>query len=123
MPLSATTILPSGNVRLETLADVERSLESAQVAIVDADEPALEGKRALQFRLVVRLDQHVQAEVVRRFIQSPGGFVVDGRHDDEDAVRAPGPGLEHLVGIEQKVLAQDGQGVAFRALIRCSGDP
>src|SRR5208337_2968578 len=37
------------HVRLEPLADVERGRESVEVAIVDANETAFEGKRPLQF--------------------------------------------------------------------------
>ena len=43
--------------------------------------------------------------------------VVDGSHDDEDAVCAPRPRLEHLVGVEHEVLAQRRQ--ARR--LACSG--
>ena len=60
-------------------------------------------------RLVVGLDQHVEAEVMGGLVERPGGFVVDRRHDDEDAVGAPGARLQHLIGIEQEILAQDRQ--------------
>ena len=45
------------------------------------------------------------------------------RHDDEDAVGAPGAGLDHLVAVEHEVLAQHGQSAAARAATRCSGAP
>ncbi len=36
--------------------------------------------------------------------------VVDAGHDDQDGVGAPGARFEHLIGIEQEILAQRGQG-------------
>ena len=47
--------------------------------------------------------------------------VVDARHDDEDAVGAPGARLEDLVGLEQEVLAQAGRPEASRACVRIFG--
>ena len=58
---------------------------------------------------VVDLDQHVEAEVVRGLVERARGLVVDRGHDDEDAVGAPGARLEHLIGIEEEILAQDRQ--------------
>ena len=60
-------------------------------------------------RFVVDLDEHVEPEVVRGLVQRARGFVVDRGHDDEDAVGAPGARLQHLIGIEQEILAQDRQ--------------
>ena len=58
---------------------------------------------------VVHLDQHVHAEVVRRVDQRARLVVRDARHDHEDAIGAPGAGLEDLIGLEQEILAQGGQ--------------
>src|SRR3984957_20162989 len=57
--------------------------------------------------LVMRLDQHVEAKIMGGLVEGFGEVVVDGRHDDEDAVGAPGARLQHLIGVEQKILAQD----------------
>ena len=99
----------------QPLADGERRLEGAQVAVVDADQPALERQRALEFALVMDLDQHVEPEVMRGLVERARGIVVDGGHDDEDAVGAPGARLQHLIGIEQEILAQDRQMASPRA--------
>ena len=98
-----------GNERRQPLADFERGLEGPEVAVVDADQPAFERQRALEFGLVVDLDQHVEAEVVRGLVERARRLVVDRRHDDEDAVGAPGARLQHLIGIEEEILAQDRQ--------------
>jgi len=45
------------------------------------------------------------------------------RHDDQDAIRAPGARLGHLIRLEHEVLAQRGQGVAARDAVRNSGRP
>ena len=95
--------------RRELLADAERHLEGAQVAVVDADELRAERQRALEFGAVVDLDQHVHAEPVGGVDQRARLRVGDARHDDEDAIGAPGARLEHLVGLEQEVLAQGRQ--------------
>ncbi len=39
----------------------------------------------------------------------PASDVVDGGHDDEDAVGAPGAGFDDLVAVQHEVLAQHGQ--------------
>ena len=72
-----------------------------------ADQPPFKRQRALEFGLVMGLDQDVEAEVMRGLVERLGDFVVDGGHDDEDAVGAPGARLQHLIGVEQEVLAQD----------------
>ena len=54
-------------------------------------------------------DQHVHAKRNRRVLEIAGGGVVECVHDDQDAVGAMGAGFHHLIGIEQKVLAQHRQ--------------
>ena len=71
MPLSADHDPAGGNQRHQPLAHLERGLEAAQVAVVDADEAALERQRAIEFVFVMDLDQHVETEVVRRLVQRP----------------------------------------------------
>ena len=109
MPLSPTTMRSARDQRRELLADAERDLEGAQIPVVDADELGAERQRAVEFRPVVHLDQHVHAEIVRRVDQRARLLVGDARHDDEDAIRAPGARLEDLIGLEQEILAQGRQ--------------
>ena len=107
--------------RRQRLGHGERDVEGAQVAVVDADEPGAEGQGALELAGVVHLDERVHAERVRRLDESGRRFVTDARHDDEDAVGAPGARLEHLVGLEQEILAQDGQAGGLAGLRQIFG--
>src|SRR5574337_374973 len=101
--------LAGRDMRLQPFTNVERDFKRAKIAIVDADETALERERPLTLAFVVGLDQDVEPEIVRGLVEGLGRLVVDRRHDDEDAVRAPGARLEHLIGIEHEILAQDGK--------------
>ena len=76
--------LVGGNERLQPLADFQRGLEGLEVAVVDADQPAFEPQRALELELVVDLDQHIEAEIVRGLVERARGLVIDRGHDDED---------------------------------------
>src|SRR3954471_1717883 len=80
--------------RRQRLADRKRGLEGAEIPVVDADEPRAKGKRALELARVVHLDEHVHPELARCLGERPRLLVRDARHDDEDAVRAPGPRLK-----------------------------
>ena len=93
----------------EVLAHRERSLEIAQIAVVDADEPRLQRQGAGELMFVVDFDQHIHLEIMRRLVECARRVVLDGSHDDEDRVGAPGARLEHLIGIIHEVLAQNGQ--------------
>ena len=68
-----------------------------------------EAQRALKLGLVVDLEQHVHAERERRAFEIARRRVVDRRHDDEDAVGAPGARLDHLIGLVHEILAQHRQ--------------
>ena len=60
------------------------------------------------------LDQHVHAPADRRILELGGQHVIDGGHDDQDAVGAPGARLGHLIGVKEEILAQHRQ-IAGRA--------
>ena len=109
MPLSPTTMRSDGIRGASSSLTLERDLEGAQVPVVDADELGAERQGAVQLRPVVHLDQHVHAEIVSGVDQRAGLVVRDARHDDEDAVGAPGAGLVDLIGLEQEILAQGRQ--------------
>ena len=69
----------------------------------------VEHERAIELGLIMDLDQHVHAEIAGGSRQILRRRIVDRGHDDEDAVGAPGPRLQHLIGVEHKVLAQSRQ--------------
>ncbi len=95
--------------RGEAFGRRERRLEGLEVAVVDADEAAIELQRALGLGLVVHLGDGVHAEGCGLGGQHAGGRIIHGRHDDEDAVGAPGPGLGDLVAVDHEILAQGGE--------------
>ena len=78
------------NFRRQRFADVERRLEGPQIAVVDADQPRAQSQRAIEFGLVVNFEQHVHAEIEGGILDVLRGRVVERRHDDQDAVGAPG---------------------------------
>jgi len=51
------------------------------------------------------LDQDVEAVVFGTVFEIAGQRIVDGGHDDQDCVRAPGTRFGHLIGVEQEILA------------------
>src|SRR5262245_30261735 len=97
------------NSRRQAPAGGERGLECLQITVVDSDEPRPQAQRALELALVVHLQQDIHAERDSGRFQVPRHLIVDRGHDDQDAVRAPGPRLRDLVRIVHEVLAQDGQ--------------
>ncbi len=97
------------HARRESFGRRQRRLEGFEVAIVDADEAAIEAQRAVQLRRVVHLDDGIHAPVLGGAGEIGRERIVHFSHDDEDAIRAPGPRLDHLVGVDHEVLAQHGQ--------------
>ena len=65
----ADTIRPGGISGASLSHTSRRGLEGLEVAIVDADQPPFQRERALQFLLVMHLDQHVEAEVVGGLVE------------------------------------------------------
>ena len=97
------------HARGEPLGRLQRGGEGLEVAVVDADQPAVERQRAVELLLVVHLGDGVHAPRVGVGAQRAGHHVVDGGHDDQDAVGAQRARLRHLVAVEHEVLAQRGQ--------------
>ena len=85
-------------------------MEGLQVAVVDAEKRRGQPERARQFGLVMHLDEAVHAERRGRGDEIGRERVIDARHDHQDAIRAHRAGLEHLVGVDQEILADNGQG-------------
>ena len=107
--------------RREPLGRRKRRLEGLEVAIVDADEAAVELERALQLGVVVHLGDGIHAPVLGGSGEVAGRGVADLSQNDEDAVGTPGPRFHHLVGVEHEVLAQRGQrggGARGREILR-----
>ena len=95
-----------GHAGGEALGGLKRHFKGAQITIVDADQAAIEVQRAVEFGIVMDLDDGVHPMIFGSRGEVAGGRVVDLGHDDEDAIRAPKPGFGDLIGIEHEVLAQ-----------------
>ena len=57
----------------------------------------------------MHLDHHVHAQIMRGGVERLGLGIGHGGHDDQHAIRAMGPRLEHLIGIVEEILTQGGQ--------------
>src|SRR5579875_1152507 len=88
---------------------LEVDAEGRQIPVVDADHRGRERPCPLELGGVVDLDEDVEA-VAGGVAEQRTEVVVGERGDDEqDGVRTGGGGLRHLVGIDDEVLAQQGQ--------------
>src|SRR5439155_25457208 len=90
----------------EALGGVQIDLQGLEVAVVDADQRGLETERAVELGAVVHLDQYVKSELAGGVHQLARQAVFEGGHDQEDAVGAERPALDHLIGVEDEILAQ-----------------
>ena len=94
-----------GHPRRPVVVDLERH----EVALVDADQrrPGLEGD--LQLRLVVDLDEHVEAELDGELVELDQLAPVERGGDQQHGVGAHQPGVGDVVGGDREVLAQHRQ--------------
>ena len=120
MPDSVTSKRSAGTSAQQVERGVERDLEGAQVAVVDADQRRLQPQRAVQLGAVVHFDQHRHAERLRRGLEVGQLRVVEDRRDQQDAVGADRARLVDLVGVDDEVLAQHRQLAGTRAPARGS---
>ena len=98
------------NFRRQLFADGQRCLECPQIAIIDADQARTQSQRAIELGFVMNLQQHIHAEIEGRVLDVLGGRVIERRHDDEDAIGAPGARFRDLIDVEHEILAQGGKG-------------
>src|SRR6267142_3455634 len=97
---------PGGNSRRKALGGRKRGLEGAQIAVVDAHKTRAQLERALELGLVVHLEQHIHAIGEGSCFKLLRQRVGHARHDDQDAVSAPGARLRHLISVVHEILAQ-----------------
>src|SRR6266446_8787622 len=93
--------------RRQALADRKRRLERLEVSIVDPNQLRAHPKRPFELGFVVYFQQGIHAECLRGLFKLLGGVVVDGGHDDQDAVCAPCSRLGDLIHVIHEILAQD----------------
>ena len=94
-------------------------LERQQVALVDADERGPGDEGALQLRLVVDLDEHVEADRGGQLVELDQLEVGERGDDEQHAVGAHQSGVGDVAGVDREVLAQhrERRGVARRAQV------
>ena len=80
-----------------------------QIAIVDADQGAAQAVRSVEFVSVMHFDQRVHSPMDRRIFEFGGQSVVDGCHDDQDAIGSKRTRFRDLPRIVEEILAQDGK--------------
>ncbi len=97
---------------------LQRHLEGAQVAVVDADHRRRHLQRALQFVDVMHFHQHVHAQRQRQLGQRGQLGIVQRGDDQQDAVGAQHARLVHLVGVDDEILAQHRQRAGFAGLLQ-----
>jgi hypothetical protein len=102
---------------------VQRDLEGAQVAVVDAHQRRLQLQRALQFGRVVHLDQHRHVEAARD--GSSSAICASSRQAaiSRIAVGAHRARLVDLVRVDHEVLAQHRQVAGGARLLQVVGWP
>ena len=84
---------------------LKRRLEGAQVTVVDADQFDAQRQCTLELFAVMHLDQHIHAQLTRLTIQSAQARIVQRRNDQQDAVGADGTRFQHLIRMDDEVLA------------------
>ena len=108
IPLSDTTSRSRGDERAQPGGRLQRDVEGPEVAVVDPDEPGAGRERALDLALVVDLHERGHAEVLGEVAETSQRWTGQDRRDEQHRVGAGRSRLEHLVGVEDEVLAETG---------------
>ncbi len=82
-------------------------MEGPEIAVVDADQRGVEAQGALELLLVVAFHEHIEPERARISLQVVQQCVANRVDDEQDAIRTPCARFQHLIGIDDEVLAQD----------------
>src|SRR5690606_9146307 len=88
---------------------VQGGLETAQIAIVDAQQRGLKFQRDFQLGAVVDFHQHVHAQFDGQGFELLQLRRAQRSGDEQDAIGAQGSGGNNLVGVDNEVLAQHRQ--------------
>ena len=102
----------------QVLGDIDRGLqiglETAQFAIVDANEHCVQSLDTLQLTAILNLDEDIEPEPEPGRDQNAQQRIVQRGGDTQNTVRASGARFKYLVGIDNDILAQDWQGHTVR---------
>ncbi len=96
--------------RRQLLADREGGLESAQIAVVDADQARPQPKGTFKLIFCMNFKQYVHIIGKGCIFDLFCRRIVDRRHDDQDAIGAKRARFDHLIGLVDEILAQNRQG-------------
>ncbi len=83
--------------------------EMGEVAVVDADDRRGEIEDAPGIGFVMDFDEAFEADALGEGGEGGKGIVIEDADDEEHGVGAHGGGFIDLVGVEDEVLAQDGE--------------
>ena len=80
-----------------------------EIAVIDANETALQPQGAAQLIPIVHLDKHIHAVGHGRDFQIASIGIAQRRHDQQHAISAQSARFGDLIRIDHEVLAQDRQ--------------
>lgn len=109
MPLSPTLMRSFGISGASSSLVASVVSKVRRVAVVHAEQRRAQPQGAVKLLAVMDFEQHVHAVREGGVLDVPGRSVIERGHDDQDAVRAMGAGLRHLIGVVHEILAQHRQ--------------
>ena len=121
MPDSVTRSRSPGTRGSSAERRLQRDLERAQVAVVDAEQRRPQAQRAVEFAAVVHFHQHRQAERQRGGLQVRQLRIVEAGGDQQDAVGPQRTRLDDLVFVDHEILAQHRQRAGGTRLLQVGG--
>ncbi|MPM89662.1 hypothetical protein SDC9_136774 [bioreactor metagenome] len=96
-----------GHQRAQAAAHLHVDLKGPEIAVIDAHDPRSRLKRPFDFRLVVRLDQGREAELVSQLpVREQPRVVEDGDYQQHRRSAERPRGVDHVL-VHGKILAQD----------------
>src|SRR5580658_2544794 len=93
----------------QVAGNIQRNLKSAQIPIVYADNFGAGLNRLIKFSPVMDLDQRRHSKIGGQFPKSLQLCFVQNRRDEQNSIRAFRGCLEHVIFVNRKILAQNGQ--------------
>jgi hypothetical protein len=79
-----------------------------KIAVVNADQGRWQFQGAVQLIAVMGLNENIEVPVRGHSLKFVGKTIINHRHDQKNAVCAPGTCFNHLIGVKHEILAQSG---------------
>jgi hypothetical protein len=112
MPLSLTAMTCFGKSGISRSGQTEVGLEDGEITVVHADDFRVVADGAVEFGLVVYLEERVEPGGRGGVMQGLDLLVGQGADNDEDGTGARQPGLQDLDRVDHEILPQAGNGGA-----------